>query len=168
MKEKLQEYALIAEVVSAIAIVISLIFVGIEISQNSEIQVQSNTQSVVREWRSSVASISINPELACVYSKGIYDFNALNGHESVMFSSFMLSQWFITQEMYFFSLDNLMDEEIWEGFLTTTTEVMGYPGAKQWWEVRKGWYSKDFQIFINEIAEQQNSTIPDFIEFECN
>ena len=30
MKEKLQEYALIAEIISAIAIVLSLIFVGLQ------------------------------------------------------------------------------------------------------------------------------------------
>ena len=36
MKEKLQEYALIAEIISAIAIVLSLIFVGLQVRQGSE------------------------------------------------------------------------------------------------------------------------------------
>jgi hypothetical protein len=35
MKKQLQEYALIAEIVSALAIVASLVFVGMQISQNS-------------------------------------------------------------------------------------------------------------------------------------
>ena len=35
MKEKLQEYALLAEVISAIAIVISLIFVGLQIQEGN-------------------------------------------------------------------------------------------------------------------------------------
>jgi hypothetical protein len=37
MKEKLQKYALIAEIISAIAIVVSLIFVGIQIQQSNNL-----------------------------------------------------------------------------------------------------------------------------------
>jgi len=36
VKEKLQEYALIAEIISAICIVLSLIFVGLEIEQSTK------------------------------------------------------------------------------------------------------------------------------------
>lgn len=36
MKEKLQEYALIAEIVSALAVVAGLIFVGLEINQSTD------------------------------------------------------------------------------------------------------------------------------------
>jgi hypothetical protein len=36
MKEKLQEYALIAEIISAICIVLSLIFVGLQVRQGSK------------------------------------------------------------------------------------------------------------------------------------
>lgn len=36
MKEKLQEYALIAEIIGGIAIVASLVFVGLQINQNHE------------------------------------------------------------------------------------------------------------------------------------
>ena len=37
MKEKLQEYALIAEIVGAIAVVISLIYVGASVGQNTAV-----------------------------------------------------------------------------------------------------------------------------------
>jgi len=46
MKEKLQEYALLAEIFSALAIVISLIFVGIQIQQNSELSQVNAYQSI--------------------------------------------------------------------------------------------------------------------------
>ena len=45
MKEKLQEYALIAEIISAIAIVLSLIFVGLQVKQGSE-QTAANTEAI--------------------------------------------------------------------------------------------------------------------------
>ena len=45
MKEKLQEYALLAEVISAIAIVISLIFVGFQINQGN-LETALNTKAI--------------------------------------------------------------------------------------------------------------------------
>ena len=49
MKEKLQEYALIAEIVGGIAIVLSLIFVGMQIRQNSEISQVNAYQELVSQ-----------------------------------------------------------------------------------------------------------------------
>ena len=49
MKERLQEYALIAEIVGGIAIVLSLIFVGMQIRQNSEISQINAYQELVSQ-----------------------------------------------------------------------------------------------------------------------
>ena len=51
-KEKLQEYALIAEIIGGVAIVCSLIFVGLQIRQNSRI-------SSVNAYQELIAQISI-------------------------------------------------------------------------------------------------------------
>jgi len=45
MKERLQEYALIAEIVSALAVVAGLIFVGLEIRQSTD-QAALNTRAI--------------------------------------------------------------------------------------------------------------------------
>ena len=53
MKEKLQEYALIAEIISALAIVVSLIFVGLQVRQGSETTV-ANTEAIRSQVRESM------------------------------------------------------------------------------------------------------------------
>ena len=45
MKEKLQEYALLAEIISAVCIVLSLIFVGLQVRQGSE-ETAANTAAI--------------------------------------------------------------------------------------------------------------------------
>ena len=169
MKEKLQEYALFAEIVSAIAIIASLIFVGYEIKQNSETQVQTNTQLVVGEWISSISLLSNDAELSCTYIKGISDFNSLSGQEKVMFSSYYLTHLYIVQEMYFLVLDNAMDDEIWSGYQETVIEVLQYPGVKQFWASRKHWFSIKFQKFVSEIMNQSySSDLVFFTDKDCN
>ena len=69
MKEKLQQYALLAEIISAIAIIASLIFVGIQIRQNNAL-VKASTY---REIRAGVMSLNFlgfsNPEYAALNYK---------------------------------------------------------------------------------------------------
>ena len=49
MKEKLQEYALLAEIIGGIGIVASLVFVGLEIKENSKIAEINAFQNLVSE-----------------------------------------------------------------------------------------------------------------------
>jgi hypothetical protein len=69
VKEKLQQYALIAEIIGGIAIVASLIFVGMEIRQNAEV-------SRVNAYQELIAQITLintlrvqDPEFAELYAR---------------------------------------------------------------------------------------------------
>jgi hypothetical protein len=69
MEKKLQQYALVAEIISAVAIVSSLIFVGIQIKQSNDL-VKANTY---REIRSGMIELNFlnfsNPEYAALSLK---------------------------------------------------------------------------------------------------
>jgi hypothetical protein len=49
VKEKLQEYALIAEIIGGVAIVCSLLFVGVQIRQNSEVSEINAYQDLIAQ-----------------------------------------------------------------------------------------------------------------------
>jgi hypothetical protein len=76
MKEKLQEYALMAEIISAVAIVISLVFVGLQIQQTSE-ETALNTaaikadsyQALVGQVLTLNSDVYNNPQLAELVSR---------------------------------------------------------------------------------------------------
>ena len=58
MKEKLQEYALIAEIISAICIVLSLIFVGLQVRQSAQ-ETAFNTEAIRGQVRESMLNSDI-------------------------------------------------------------------------------------------------------------
>lgn len=64
MKGKLERFALIAEIISAFAIVISLIFVGVEVHRNTEAQKASTYQSMIELSTGLLTTIAENRELA--------------------------------------------------------------------------------------------------------
>ena len=59
MKEKLQEYALIAEIISAAAIVLSLLFVGLQVRQ-SAVETAVNSEAVQASVREAMLQSDIN------------------------------------------------------------------------------------------------------------
>ena len=61
MKEKLQEYALLAEIIGGIAIVASLLFVGLQIQQNTNLSKANAYRETIQEiadWREMLATNS--------------------------------------------------------------------------------------------------------------
>jgi len=58
MKEKLQEYALIAEIISALCIVLSLIFVGLQVQQGAE-ETAANTEALRSQVRQAMLETDI-------------------------------------------------------------------------------------------------------------
>ena len=76
MKEKLQEYALIAEIIGGFAIVISLVFVGFQIQQGTE-ETAINTaairtsayQDLTAQMLDIYSSVSTSPQLAELFYK---------------------------------------------------------------------------------------------------
>ena len=59
MKEKLQEYALLAEIISAVCIVLSLIFVGLQVQQGAE-ATDYNTEATRGSVRESMMNAELN------------------------------------------------------------------------------------------------------------
>ena len=57
----------VGELTAAVAVVISLVFVGIQVRQNTEIQKQLATRSLARDWNTPRLLIRTPSWLACSY-----------------------------------------------------------------------------------------------------
>ena len=78
-KNKLSKYAQLAEIIAAVGVVIGLIFVGLELQQNTRAQRVTATQVLVTDYTESIDIMSQSHEAACVYVLGINGLENLNG-----------------------------------------------------------------------------------------
>ena len=58
------------------------------------------------------------------------------------------------EQLHYYSLEGMVDQRIWRGFQRQLDEVVRYPGVQQYWELRRDWYSDEFQLFIDQIFER--------------
>lgn len=150
------------EVVAALAVVMSVVFVGVEIRQNSEAQIQSTTQAVVSDYIASLEKISESAEFACIYVKGAQNWLSLSGSERLRFSAFYMSMYYQLQEMHRLSADGSIDADTWSGFHSLLQETTQYPGVRQWFATRRGWFSARFQDHVDALI-QDNMPIEDYL-----
>lgn len=154
---KLERWALAAEIIGGIAIVLSLIFVGIQVRQNSDAHIQTTTESVVGEYNTTTRVLAENAELACIYVRGAQNFHELPGPERVRFSAYMLSNMKALEQMHNLMLEGAINADTWNGFEGLMIEAMQLPGIQQWWQIREHWHGIRFQNYVNAMIQDSPS-----------
>jgi hypothetical protein len=148
---KLEKYALIAEIVGGLAVIIGLIFVGLELRQNTIAQRVTATQTIVVDYENAVDLLTRDKESACIYVRGNIDLNDLNGIERYQYFVMWFHLLRAAEQLHYYSLEGMVDQIIWRGFQRQLDEVMRYPGVQQYWLLRRDWYSDEFQGFVDGI-----------------
>lgn len=141
----------VGELIAALAVVLSVIFVGVEIRQNSEAQVRAATQAAVSDYIGSLERITDSPDVACLYVRGAQDFGALSGSERLRFSAFYMSFYYQLQQMHRLAEEGSLDTETWAGFEGLLRETTRYPGVREWFELRRDWFGPGFRAYIDEL-----------------
>lgn len=163
MKKTLQEYALIAEIVGAVAVVVSLVYVGLSVQQNTKAIQVANHQALVAMDLDKNSWLR-DSEFAAIYEKARQDMDTLSLAESRQYLTFVadtMNAW----EFAFITHNNgAIDETIWNGWDIFYRTEMSTNGFQQFWK-DKPTFSSDFVVYVNSVmtaAGQSNDGV--FIE----
>ena len=125
---KLREYALVAEILSAIAVVVSLIFVGYQVNQNTNEIRASNRQQITTMAMSATLSVSTSPELAEAIAK-IQKGDALSLAEETQYGYFVRGLLLDIQNAYLLYLEGRLDSQYWDTRSAILLAYLGQPLA---------------------------------------
>jgi hypothetical protein len=151
---KLEKWGLVAEVISAIAIVLSLIFVGLQVKQNSDAQTQTGTQAVISGYNDGNRVLTTDPDLVCIFLRGAHDYSSLSGSERVRFSSFFLAMFNVQQQIHRLRKNGDVDEDIGSGLGSQLKDIVRLPGVYEWFKTRSHWYGRDFREYIELLRSE--------------
>ena len=167
MKLSLDCAAKIAEVVGAVAVVVGLLFVGIEIRENTIAQQFSATQTLVSEYNAAVSAIN-DREFVCIYIRAGNDFQSLSQSDKIRFSILMQPVFRTFEQLHYSDLNGTIDVNVYSGFERQFAAMMQLPGNQQYWAVRRDWFGQTFQEYTeNIIAEGQMLEPANFASEEC-
>ena len=151
MKIKLSELASIAEIIGAFAVVISLIYVGIQVNESAGAvrSASANDANVaMQNWYLQIGSNQQTSEL--VYQALISE-EALSNEEEFQFLMMMHAVFLGFQNNYLLAEEGTIDAELRESLTMAISGVRNLPGMERYWRQRKSYLHSGFSEWAEQI-----------------
>lgn len=154
---KLREYALIAEIVSGVAIVVTLIFLIVEVNANTNATLAANRQSLASRTEALLLAQSTSPDIARLVTKARND-EEFTEEERYQFAGHVAGYLRLAEEAYLQFLDGHLDGEYWRTRAENLVDsrLSNQPARELWieWE-QKGWFTPEFTGWLNNELEEK-------------
>lgn len=167
MKFSLDSAAKAAEIIGAVAVVIGLLFVGLEIRANTVAQQFGATQTLVSEYNAAVSAIN-DREFVCIYIQAGNDFVGLSQANKIRYSILMQPVFRTFEQLHYSELQGTIDSNVYSGFQQQFAAMMRLEGNRQYWAARGHWFGPVFQEYVQVmISESQTIEPANFSPEEC-
>jgi hypothetical protein len=152
LKERLQEYALIAEIIGGIAIVCSLIFVGVQIRQNSEVSEINAYQDLISQITLMNSLRVQDPEFAELFWRFDHGEPPRNDAERARLEAFLYMV-FRHGDLAYRQYDKgLLDRDGLVSVLAPTRTFLNTALGKEVWAILSPSLQPDYVVFVKQVG----------------
>lgn len=148
---KLRDAANWAEVVSAVAIVVSLIYVGIQVTDNTSATRSATASHANTEFIDWYEHISADPEIVDVWYRGVREPETLTDQEFLRFVFLVHIIMLQFQNNFYLVEEGTLDKKVLESITLTLTTIKGTAGFDRYWALRKQLFYPEYRMFIEEL-----------------
>lgn len=145
----------IGEIVGAIMVLITLIYLSVQIRNNTKEVKSENVHRVTDSFNQLNLLVASDERLAELWHRGMANYNDLNDTEKASFGFMQLAAFRIYDSLFYQIQRGTGDERQWKGELKTIKWFFSSTGAREWWSEQQFAFSSDFQIYIDEIVREQ-------------
>lgn len=147
---KLTELAHIAEIVAAVAVVVSLIYVGKEVQSNTSAVRGAAMQAIATTDADALMMIASDAELSEITRIGRQDPSQLSQADAYRYELWMRQFWLSFQNIFMQSELGLIDSSVWRSYLTVICGMWSEPGTRESWPDHVDVLNSDFAAVIDQ------------------
>ncbi len=151
------ELGAIGELVGGIAIIISLIYVGIQIRQSTNANRVATAQAFSKQY-SDLNQMFIDPQVRIIFTRGLNGLEDLETEERVGFMAVLSSISRTLESFYFQTLSGGLDGALFDGWLLQYLDLLENRGAMEFWAVRKHQYTSEFVTYLDKKIKDHNAS----------
>ena len=148
---KLSEAANWAEIVSALGIVISLIYVGIQVTDNTSAMRSETASAASTEFSNWYTHVSSDAELIEVWLQGVTAPETLDEEQSLRFLFLVHILMLQFQNNYYLVEEGTLDEKMLYAINNTLATLRGTPGFELYWSLRRELFNPEYQAFVEQL-----------------
>jgi hypothetical protein len=142
------ELGALGEFIGSIAVVASLIYVGLQVRLNSN-AIRAASVIETKQLASSVSAMLSAPGMADVYLSGLKNSSDLSPTDRVLFNSLMLTLFSSYEASFFQSYYGTIPADILDPINAQAVFHLKRRGVRQWWDA--GGKERFGRKFVNEI-----------------
>lgn len=153
----IQDLGNIGEFVGAIGVIVTLIYLAIQIRQNTAIlrqQILSVTGAAETECAAHALDIYLatarDPQLANLIYKGVRSFESLSPEEQFRFSAYWHGSFMTHQNFYLQHQRGALTDRAWHSYSRNIDQYMRLAGVQQWWQHgARAVFDEQYQRYID-------------------
>ena len=145
----------IGEILGAIAVVATLIYLTVQLRQNS-LQIRlGSSQTAASNYSGRVIQVLSDPVSLSVFRNGLRSFSALTPDEQARFHATMLgfqTTFTTNRELY---LEGVISESLFSGWADDWVRILKCAGAKEWWDMY-GNADAEHRTYVEKLVSESN------------
>ncbi len=149
--------ATIAEVVGALGVIASLLYVGVQVRHNSEATRAATTAQTLDQSALTSQFLAQDKVSSNLYFRGLKDPLLLEQDEKSQYFFIMLSMFRRYENTEYQYRKGLFDEGAWEGMRGNIVTIIERPGFEWFWERAKQGYSPSFRKLLEGMKGNENA-----------
>jgi hypothetical protein len=149
---KLENWASLAEIVGAMAVVISLVYVGIQVhdSAGAARSAAANDVNVaMQEWYMQAGS---DRQTSTLLYRGLVSGQALPDEEEFQFLMMTHAFFMGVQNSYLLAQEGTIDEELRNSLKNAIHGIQNLPGMNRYWRQRRSYLHSGFVEWVEQIT----------------
>lgn len=151
----LQALGAIGEFVGGLAVIATLIYLAIQIRQNTNWLRSSVLASATEAYLAFNHLLGSNPAAARVFQVGLEDFERLSDDERRQFIILLRAFVASAQALFLQYRRGALDPTVWESFRDSVLVLVQIPHVRAWWESRRMVFFEEFRRAIDEATPIQ-------------
>ncbi|PHS22625.1 MAG: hypothetical protein COA85_11125 [Robiginitomaculum sp.] len=146
----LEDIYFIASIFAAFSVVVSLIFVGLQVRQSTAATKAAAAQAVHSNFAGWYLSLQSDLVLSEIGIKGTNNYASLTVIERAQFISLFMAFTSYMQDAYYKWRDESLSPELWRGWEYVSMNFFNSNGGRAFWDDRSYMFGQSFQSFIND------------------
>lgn len=154
----LQELGSIGELVAAIATVVTLGYLALQIRQNTQSARISAELDISQEQTNWFARMNAQPELLRLWDRAAEDSTALSPDDKRQFL-WVIAELFVLYEGHYLTYQKgYISEDVWHSRMDVLRALLTNPLVEEWWTLRVGPMSAGFYDYIESLRSKPLGT----------
>lgn len=144
----LQDLANIGQVIGAVAVVLSLFYVGFQIRQNTAAVRSATAQAVHDNYADWYSGLSQNPETNRIAVKGLKDYASLGETEKAQFICVFMAFSSYSQNAFYQWREGSLSPQLWMSWESLIFNLVCSPGGREFWKERSYIFGNEFRDYV--------------------